>query len=88
MGAGTPGGGGGRAGGTGEPGWSGEHVPEAAAAEGRPTGCEAGGGAQVIPPLVFHHIHCRRKGTGRERGLAQSPGRPACVQPFHFRHLR
>lgn len=58
MGAGTPGGGGGRAGGTGEPGWSGEHVPEAAAAEGRPAGCEAGGGAQVIPPLVFHHIHC------------------------------
>lgn len=39
-------------------GWSGEHVPEAAATEGSPAGCEAGGWAHVIPSLVFHHIHC------------------------------
>lgn len=58
MGAGTLVGGGGRAGKIGEPGSSGEHIPETAATEGSPAGCEAGRWAQVIPSLVFHHIHC------------------------------
>lgn len=57
-GAGTPVHGGGRAGRTGELGWSGEHVPETAATEGCPAGCEAGRCAQVIPSLVFYHVHC------------------------------
>lgn len=38
--------------------WSGEHVPEAAATQSSPAGCEAGGWAQVVSSLVFHHIHC------------------------------
>lgn len=60
---------GGRAGRTGEPGWSGEHVPETAATEGCPAGCEAGGCAQVIPSLVFHHVYWRGKGTEGEDEL-------------------
>lgn len=40
--------GGGRASRTGELGWSGEHVLETAATQGRPAGCEAGRCAQVI----------------------------------------
>lgn len=42
----------------GELGSSGEHIPEAAATESCPAGCEASGWAQVISSLVFHHIHC------------------------------
>lgn len=57
MEAGTPVGGGSRAGRTAGPGRSGEHVPETAATESSPAGGEAGGWAQVIPSLVFHHIH-------------------------------
>ena len=74
MGAGTLVGGGGRAGRTGEPGWSGEHIPETAATEGSPAGCEAGRWAQVIPSLVFHHIHWMGKGREGENELAQTPG--------------
>lgn len=67
MGAGTPVGGGSRAGRTGGPGWSGEHVPETAATESSPAGCEAGGCAQVIPSLVFYHINWRGKGREGEK---------------------
>lgn len=50
----------------GELGSSGEHVPEAAATESSPAGREAGGCAQVISSLVFHHIDWReRKGRVR-----------------------
>lgn len=43
---------------TGRLGWSGEHVPETAATESSPAGCEAGGWSQLISSLVFYHIHC------------------------------
>lgn len=65
---------GGRTGRTGRLGQSGEHVPETAATQSCPAGCEAGGGAHVIPSLVFHHIHCRGwKRREGEDALSQPP---------------
>ena len=54
-------------------GSSGEHIPETAATEGSPAGCEAGRWAQVIPSLVFHHIHWMGKGREDENERAQTP---------------
>lgn len=58
----------------GELGSSGEHVPEAAATESCPAGCEAGGWAQVISSLVFHHIHWRENGEESENDLVSAEG--------------
>lgn len=80
MGAGTLVGGGGRAGRTGEPGSSGEHIPETAATEGSPAGCEAGRWAQVIPSLVFHHIHW----MGRGERMKMNGHKPHALQGQHL----
>lgn len=59
---------------TGRLGWSGEHVPETAATESSPAGCEAGGWSQLISSLVFYHIHWRETREGGENGPVQTPG--------------
>lgn len=33
-----------------------QHVPEAAAAQGGPTGCQAR--VRIVPPAILHHVHC------------------------------
>lgn len=38
---------------------SGQHVPEAAAAERSPARRQAGALARVVPPPLLHDVHCR-----------------------------
>lgn len=71
---------------------SGQHVPEAAAAERSPARCQAGTLARVISPPLLHDVHCgdRRARSVREQHSNTCSGRlhlppspqPAPAQPW------
>lgn len=48
---------------------SGQHVPEAAAAQRGPARRQAGAVTRVVPPPLLHHVHCGHRAAGEAQNI-------------------